>query len=175
MRAALPAAAAEALAQHEPLLRDLPRPPRQSSHGAVIAMTQHIAPKVSDHFPAPTTGGPQGSTLVLAIGPLRDWLTAYMRAYDLTIADLARCIGRDDAMVRGWFGVRGRDWRTQSPHRFVIHIISELTVEAVGIALTGNPRLVPELCPHMAEPVCQRCGAPEDCDHFGRELGQLAA
>jgi len=138
-------------------------------------MTQHPAPDVTDRFPAPTTGGPQGSTLVLAIGPFREWLTEYMSAHDLTIADLARSIGRDDAMVRGWFGVRGRDWRTQSPDRFVIHIISELTIEAVGIALTGNPRLVPELYPHMAEPVCQRCGAPEDCDHLGREPGQLAA
>jgi hypothetical protein len=78
-------------------------------------------------------------------------------------------------MVRGWFGVRGRGWRTQSPDRFVVHIISELTIEAVGIALTGNPRLVPELYPHMAEAVCQRCGAPAHCDHLGRELGQLAA
>jgi hypothetical protein len=138
-------------------------------------MTQHSAPDVTDRFPAPTTGGPQGSTLVLAIGPFRDWLNEYMSAHDLTIADLARCIGRDDAMVRGWFGVRGRDWRTQSPDRFVIHIISELTVEAVGITLTGNPRLVPELYPHMAEPVCQRCGAAADCDHLGHELGQLAA
>jgi len=73
-------------------------------------------------------------------------------------------------MVRGWFGVRGRDWRTQSPDRFVIHIISELTIEHVGITLTANPRLVPELYPHMAEPVCQRCGALGDCDHLSREL-----
>jgi hypothetical protein len=27
-------------------------------------------------------------------------------------------------MVRGWSGVPGRDWRTQSPDRFVVHIIS---------------------------------------------------
>ena len=65
--------------------------------------------------------------------------------------------------------------RTQSPERFVIHVISELTIEAVGIALAGNPPLVPELYPHMAEPVCQRCGAPADCDHLGREVEQLAA
>ena len=31
--------------------------------------------------------------------------------------------------------------------------IGELTLEHVGIALTGNPRLVPELYPHMAGPV----------------------
>jgi hypothetical protein len=139
-------------------------------------MTQHTAPTLSDRFPAPTTGGPQGSTLVLAIGPFRDWLTEYMRAHDLTSADIARLIGRDDAMVRGWFGVRGRDWRTQSPDRFVVHIISELTIEHVGITLVGNPRLVPELYPHMAEPVCQRCGATNDCDHLGQVLDeQLAA
>jgi hypothetical protein len=79
-------------------------------------------------------------------------------------------------MVRGWFGVRGRDWRTQAPDRFVVHVISELTVEAVGIALAGNPRLVPELYPHMAEPVCQRCGAPTGCDHLARDVDeQLAA
>jgi hypothetical protein len=113
--------------------------------------------------------------LVLAIGPFRDCLTEYMSAHQLTSADVVRLIGRDDAMVRGWFGVRGRDWRTQSPDRFVIHIISELTIEHVGIALTGNPRLVAELYPHMAEPACQRCGAPSDCDHLGRELHQLAA
>jgi hypothetical protein len=128
----------------------------------------------TDRFPAPTAGGSQGSTLVLSVGPFRDWLTEYMRAHDLTSVDVARVIGRDEATVRGWFGVRGRDWRTQSQERFVIHIISELVVEHVGIALTGNPRLVPELYPHMAEPVCQRCGAPEACDHLGHQH-QLAA
>lgn len=71
--------------------------------------------------------------------------------------------------------VRGRDRRTQSQDRFVVHVISELTVQTVGMALTGNPRLVPELYPHMAEPVCQHCGAPADCDHLGGEPGQLAA
>jgi hypothetical protein len=141
----------------------------------VIAVMQRTAPTVADRFPAPTAGGCHGSTLVLAIGPFRDWLTEYMHARRLTIADLARAIGRDDAMVRGWFGVRGRDWRTQAPDRFVVHVISELTVEVVGIALVGNPRLVSELYPHMAEPVCQRCGAHADCDHLGREAGQLAA
>jgi hypothetical protein len=138
-------------------------------------MTQHTATTTTDRFPAPTAGGKQGSTLVLAIGPFRDWLTDYMNAHQILLADVARLIGRDDAMVRGWFGVRGRDWRTQSPGRFVVHIISERTIEHVGIALTGNPRLVPELYPHMAEPVCQRCGAPADCDHLGREVEQLAA
>jgi hypothetical protein len=128
----------------------------------------------TDRFPAPTAGGSQGSTLVLAIGPFRDWLDEYMRAHELTSADVARVIGRDESMVRGWFGVRGRDWRTQSQERFVVHIISELVVEHVGIALTGNPRLVPELYPHMAEPVCQRCGAPKDCDHLDHQH-QLAA
>jgi hypothetical protein len=108
---------------------------------------------------------------VLAIGPFRNWLTEHMTTDQLTSADVARLIGRDDAMVRGWFGVRGRDWRTQSPNRFV-HIISELTIEHVGIALTGNPRLVPELYPHMAEPVCQRCGGTTDCDHLGHEAGR---
>jgi len=128
----------------------------------------------TDRFPAPTAGGSQGSTLVLAVGPFRDWLDEHMSAHELTSADVARVIGRDESMVRGWFGVRGRDWRTQSPERFVIHIVSELVVEHVGIALTGNPRLVPELYPHMAEPVCQRCGAPEGCDHLGHQH-QLAA
>jgi hypothetical protein len=137
--------------------------------------------RAGDRFPAPTAGGSQGSTLVLAIGPFRDWLTEYMAAHELTSADVARLIGRDHAMVRGWFGVRGRDWRTQSPHRFVVHIISERTIEHVGIALAGNPRLVPALYPHMAEPVCQRCGATDDCAHLARDVdeldepGQLAA
>jgi hypothetical protein len=138
-------------------------------------MTQHTAPATTDRFPAPTAGGTQGSTLVLAIGPFRDWLTQYMNAHQIVSADIARLIGRDDAMVRGWFGVRGRDWRTQSLDRFVVHIINERTIEHVGITLTGNPRLVPELYPHMAEPVCQRCGATADCDHLGREVEQLAA
>jgi hypothetical protein len=112
---------------------------------------------------------------VLVIGPFRDWLLEHMTAHELTSSDVARSIGRDETMVCGWFGVRGGDWRTQSPDRFVVHVTSELTVEAVGIALTGNPRLVPELYPHMAEPVCQRCGAHADCDHLGREVDQLAA
>lgn len=131
-------------------------------------------PAAADRFPAPVAGGNQGSALVLAIGPFRDWLGRYMRLHGLMAGDVARCIGRDEAMVRGWFGVRGRDWRSQSPDRFVVHVISE-TVEAVGIALAGNPRLVPELYPHMAEPACQRCGAEADCDHLGREAGRLAA
>jgi hypothetical protein len=130
---------------------------------------------VSDRFPAPIAGGSQGSTLVLAIGPFRDWLTEHMRTHELTSVDVATTIGRDEAIVRGWFGARGRDWRSQSPDRFVVHVISELNVEAVGIALTGNPRLVAELYPHMAEPVCQRCGAETDCEHLGRQAGQLAA
>jgi hypothetical protein len=141
----------------------------------VAVMTQHTATTTTDRFPAPTAGGKQGSTLVLAIGPFRDWLTEYMNAHQILSADIARLIGHDDAMVRGWFGVRGRDWRTKSPDRFVVHIISERTIEHVGIALTGNPRLVPELYPHMAEPVCQRCGATSDCDHLGHEVEQLAA
>lgn len=36
----------------------------------------------------------------------------------------------------------------------------ERVVELVGIALTDNPTLVYELYTHLAEPVCQRCGAP---------------
>jgi hypothetical protein len=129
----------------------------------------------AERFPAPSGGGGQGSVLVLAVGPFRDWLDRYMRAHELIAADVARCIGRDETIIRGWFAVRGRDWRAQSPDHFVVHVISELTVEAVGIALAGNPRLVPELYPHMAEPVCQRCGATSDCDHLGSELGRLAA
>jgi hypothetical protein len=136
----------------------------------MIVMTQHTAPGTVERFPVPTAGGKRGSSLVLAIGPFRDWLSQHMATHQLTHADVARMIGRDDTMVRGWFGVRGRDWRTQSPDRFVIHIISELTIEAVGIALAGNPRLVAELYPHMAEPVCQRCGAPEGCDHLAHDL-----
>jgi hypothetical protein len=135
-------------------------------------MTQHTETGASGWFPAPTAGGKQGSTLVLAIGPFRDWLTEYMNANQLLSADIARLIGRDDAMVRGWFGVRGRDWRTQSPDRFVVHIISERTIEHVGITLTGNPRLVAELYPHMAEPVCQRCGATTDCEHLGHDVDE---
>jgi hypothetical protein len=98
-----------------------------------------------------------------------------MNAHQISSADVARLIGRDEAMVRGWFGVCGRDWRSQAPRRLVVHIISERTIEHVGIALTGNPRLVPQLYPHIAEPVCQRCGATTDCDHLGIELEQLAA
>ena len=147
-------------------------------HQAVVAAQldagEHTTPSTTDRFPAPTAGGSQGSTLVLAVGPFRDWLDEYMRAHDLTSADVARVIGRDESMVRGWFGVRGRDWRTQSQERFVVHIVSELVVEHVGIALTGNPRLVPELYPHMAEPGCQRCGAATGCDHLGHQH-QLAA
>jgi hypothetical protein len=148
-------------------------------HQAVLASQlnadEHTTSRPTDRFPAPTAGGSQGSTLVLAIGPFRDWLIEYMRTHQLTTADVARLIRRDDAMVRGWFGVRGRDWRAQSPDRFVVHIISELTIERVGIVLAGNPRLVAELYPHMAEPVCQHCGAPADCDHLGHALDELAA
>jgi hypothetical protein len=144
------------------------------THPITIDDHQAVVPTATDRFPAPTAGGSQGSTLVLAVGPFRDWLDEHMSAHDLTSADVARVIGRDESMVRGWFGVRGRDWRTQSPDRFVIHVISELVVEHVGIALTANPRLVPELYPHMAEPVCQRCGAPTGCDHLGHQH-QLAA
>jgi hypothetical protein len=56
-----------------------------------------------------------------------------------------------------------------------VHIVSERTIEHVGIALAGSPRLVPQLYPHVAEPVCQRCGTPHDCDHLGCDLQQLAA
>jgi hypothetical protein len=45
--------------------------------------------------------------LVLAIGPFRAWLSEHMIAHELTAADVARRIGRDEALVRGWFGVRG--------------------------------------------------------------------
>jgi hypothetical protein len=133
-----------------------------------------LAPPASDRFPAPTSKGCQGGQLVLAIGPFRDWLSEQMQAHELTAVDVARKIGRDEAIVRGWFGVRSRDWRNHSPDRFVVHVISELVVEHVGIALIGNPRLVPELYPHLAEPVCQHCGAATDCDHLGQDL-QLAA
>jgi len=133
------------------------------------------APSGPDRFPAPVAGGSQGSTLVVAIGPFRDWLHDHMTTHQLKAADIARRIGRDETIIRGWFCVRGRDWRTQSTERFVVHVISERTIEQVGIALTGNPRLLPELYPHMAEPVCQHCGASTDCDHLGHDLDQLAA
>jgi hypothetical protein len=115
---------------------------------------------------------------VLAIGPFRDWLDAQMLTHELTAVDVARRIGRDEAILRGWFDIGSRDWRTQSQEHFIVHVISELVIEHVGIALTGNPRLVPELYPHMAEPVCQHCGATTDCDHLSVDLDldeQLAA
>jgi hypothetical protein len=127
---------------------------------SVITMTQHTVPGTTDRFPAPTAGGSQGSTLVLSIGPFRDWLDEYMRAHELTSADVARSIGRDETMVRGWFGVRGRHWRTQSPDRFVAHVISELAIEHVGLALTGNPRLVPELYPQWPSPSANAAAHP---------------
>ena len=114
-------------------------PITMDDHQAIVSAQvdagEHTTP---DRFPAPTAGGSQGSTLVLAVGPFRDWLDEYMRAHDLTSADVARCIGRDESMVRGWFGVRGRDWRTQSPQRFVVHIISELVIEHVGMSRPGS-------------------------------------
>ena len=61
-----------------------------------------------------------------------------------------------------------------SRERFVVHVISELVIEHVGIALVGNPRSCPRY-PHMAEPVCQHCGAPADGDDIGQDLDQLAA
>jgi hypothetical protein len=51
-----------------------------------------------DRFPAPTAGGCQGSTLVLAVGPFRDWLDQHMHTHELTSVDVARRIGRDEAM-----------------------------------------------------------------------------
>jgi hypothetical protein len=129
-----------------------------------------LAAEALDRFPAPTSKGCRGGQLVLAIGPFRDWLIEYMTTNELTAVDVAQRIGRDEAIVRGWFGVRARDWRTQSQEHFVIHVISELVVEHVGIALVGNPRLAAELYPHMAEPVCQHCGATTDCDHLGHDL-----
>jgi hypothetical protein len=56
----VPGAAVEALAQQQPLLRHLPRPP--PGRGTVIAMTQPTATDASDRFPPPTAGVPQGST-----------------------------------------------------------------------------------------------------------------
>jgi hypothetical protein len=111
---------------------------------------------------------------VLAIGPFRDWLDGHMAGYELTAADVGQSIRIDEAVVRGWFGVRPRDWREHTAERFVVHTISETTIEAVGIALTGNPGLAAELYPHLAEPVCQHCGAPTGCTHLGRDL-QLTA
>jgi hypothetical protein len=129
-----------------------------------------------ERFPAPTGGGRYRSTLVLAIGPFRDWLHAHMATHELTAVHVAQSIRVDEAVVRGWFDVRPRDWREHTRERFVVHAISESMIEAVGIALTGNPRLVSELYPHMAEPVCQRCGASTSCEHLGHKLGeQLAA
>jgi hypothetical protein len=132
--------------------------------------TEATIPATADRFPAPTGGGSGASTLVLAVGPFRDWLAQHMCAHQLTPADVARRIDKDDNVVRAWFGERARDWRSQPPDRFVVYVISELTIEHAGIALTGNPRLVPELYPHMAEPVCQRCGASTDCEHLGHDL-----
>jgi hypothetical protein len=134
----------------------------------------------ADRFPAPTGGGRYRSTLVLAIGPFRDWLAEHMTRHELASTDVAAAIGTDEAVVRGWFGVRPRDWRQHPTGRFVVHVISESTVETVGIALTGNPRLAAELYPHLAEPVCQHCGAHAGCRHLGRDLaldepGSLAA
>jgi hypothetical protein len=37
-------------------------------------------------------------------GPFRDWLREQMLAQQLTAADVAKLIGRDDAIIRGWFG-----------------------------------------------------------------------
>jgi hypothetical protein len=128
-----------------------------------------LVPQAPDRFPAPTSKGCRGGQLVLAIGPFRDWLHDHMLAHELTAMDVARRIGRDEAIVRGWFGIRSRDWRTQSPNHFVVHVISELVIEHVGIALTGNPRLVPELYAHMAEAVCQHCGATTNCHHLRRD------
>jgi hypothetical protein len=42
-----------------------------------------------------------GVYVQLAIGAFRDWLAEYMSAHELTAADVARCIGRDQEMVRG--------------------------------------------------------------------------
>jgi hypothetical protein len=137
--------------------------PEQDTTSLALAST-------SDRFPAPTGKGCRGGQLVLAIGPFRDWLQDHMIAQELTAMDVARRIGRDEAIVRGWFGVRSRDWRSQRQDRFVVHVIGELVVEYVGIALVGNPRLVCELYAHMAEPVCQHCGAMSDCDHLGQDL-----
>jgi hypothetical protein len=64
-------------------------------------------------------------------------------------------LGTDVAVVRGWFGVRPRDWHQPTGQRFVVHTINETTVEQGGIELGANPRLAAELYPHLAEPVCQ--------------------
>jgi hypothetical protein len=77
-------------------------------------------------------------------------------------------------MVRGWFGVRGRDWRTLSPDRFVIHIVSELVVEHVGIALTGNPRLVPSCTRTWPSPSANAAAHPTAATPR-QDLHQLAA
>jgi hypothetical protein len=123
-----------------------------------------------DRSPAPTGSGRYRSTLMLAIGPFRDCLARHMAAGELTAADVGRSIRIDEAVVRGWFAVRPPDWREHTTDRFVVHTISETTIEAIGIALTGNPRLAADLYPHLAEPVCQHCGAPADCTHLGRDL-----
>jgi hypothetical protein len=133
-----------------------------------------VAPEMAHRFFAPISRGCHGGELVLAIGPFRDWLTEHMLAHDLTALHVAQQIKRDEAIVRGWFGVRSRDWRSKSSQRFVVHVISEMVVEHVGIALVGNPRLAPELYPHLAEPVCQHCGAVTGCEHLGHDL-RLAA
>jgi hypothetical protein len=78
-------------------------------------------------------------------------------------------------VVRGCSACAAATGAPSPPTTSSLHVISELTIEAVGIALTANPRLVAELYPHMAEPICQHCGAPTDCNHLGHELHELAA
>jgi hypothetical protein len=156
--------------------RDLERtPPRTATVSCAARPSapdpgQGASSPAGDRFLAPTGGGRYRSTLVLAIGPFRDWLHRHMAAHELTAVDVAQSIRIDEAVVRGWFGVRPRDWREHTRERFVVHTISESMIEAVGIALAANPRLAAELYPHLAEPVCQHCGAPAGCTHLGQDL-----
>jgi hypothetical protein len=76
-----------------------------------------VAPEMAHRFFAPISRGCHGGELVLAIGPFRDWLTEHMLAHDLTALHVAQQIKRDEAIVRGWFGVRSRDWRSKSSQR----------------------------------------------------------
>jgi hypothetical protein len=108
--------------------------------------------------------GPVAHCRRAAIGPFRDWLNEHMQAHQLTPEDVARCIGRDQAMVRGWFGVRPRlahpiPRPVRRPHH-----------QHVGPALTGNPRLVPELSTHSR--VSANAAAPPPIVGLGRDVDE---
>jgi hypothetical protein len=82
-----------------------------------------------------------------------------MERHGVTQTQVARILGRDEAMIRRWF-------LQDDAGDYVHEWISERQVERVGIELDRNPRLAPELYPFLAEPVCQRCGAERGCAHL---------